>query len=123
MAARGSTARTSHKTIKAGHTIANQKLAEEATHYQPETQVIKSPYLQPLQPQAGKISTSAQLARNNFRPMDPTSGQGLSDQMDQRALPDYASHYLHQVSRSLSINGGRGPGTFSETGNSSCPLL
>ena len=66
---------------------------------------------------------SAQMAGNNFRPMDSTSGQGLSEQMDQRALLDYASHYLHQVSRSLLINGGRGPGTFSETGNSSSPSL
>ena len=66
---------------------------------------------------------SAQLAGNNFRPMDPTSGQGLSDQMDQKTLPDYANHYLRQVSGSLSINGGRGPGTFRETGNSSSPSM
>ena len=55
--------------------------------------------------------------------MDPTSGQGLSDRMDQKTLPDYANHYLCQVSGSLSINGGRGPGTFRETGNSNSPSM
>ena len=46
--------------------------------------------------------------------MDLAGAQGLPDQMDSRALPDFTSHYYYQVNKNLLANGGRGPTTMPE---------
>lgn len=46
---------------------------------------------------------STEMAENNFGPMDPTSSEGLQDQVDRGALPDYATNHSRKVTEAFQL--------------------